>query len=120
MAMSEEMVNNTAQIVPIDFWIIRQKEIELAAAYCYKVRNDVIQLINSGDTEKGRKLGSLTFLASSLINFYQNHFFENGFSKAILDYGPTSVGGIQNEGLASFKTSFGCVMTPKITLKAVI
>lgn len=121
MAMTAEQVYETSRIIPVDFWVVKKEGQLLAAMYCYRVRRDIVQVISSGDTPAGREMGAAMFMERAIIDYYRELMINNeDISHALLDHGPTSVGGIQNEGLASFKTSFGCIMTPKITLKAVI
>lgn len=117
MAMTRSAVMDTAQILPADFWMVCENGVAVAAAYCFRVRHDIVQVINSGDTERGRQLGAMTFMAHALISTYRQQLVvEEGIDDAILDYGPTSVDGVQNEGLFRFKTGFGAYMTPKYTL----
>lgn len=117
MAMSCRQVAETSEVLPVDFWAIRQDNRSIAAVYCYKVRPDVVQIINLGDTEYGRQVHAMTFLTQALFDHYRATLVEaEGIADAILDFGPTSVEGIQNEGLAAYKTSFGAIMTPKRTL----
>ena len=118
MAMTEQAVIETAGIVPADFWMVVNGDGEACAgAYCFKVRDDIVQVINSGDTETGREDGAMTFMAYALISHYRHQLLEEeNQTNAILDYGPTSVQGVQNEGLFRFKTGFGGIVTPKFTL----
>lgn len=117
MAMTAEQVYDTSRIIPVDFWVVKKNDELLAAMYCYRVRNDIVQVISSGDTPNGRKMGAGMFMERAIIDHYRKLLVEKeGIINAILDHGPTSVNGIQNEGLASFKSSFGCKMTPKTTL----
>ena len=118
MAMTAEAVYDTSRIIPIDFWIVRLEGHAVAAMYCYRVRRDIVQVISSGDTPRGREVGAAMFMERSIIDHYRSELVEKkGIKDAILDHGPTSVNAIQNEGLAAFKKSFGCLMTPKYTIK---
>lgn len=120
MAMTCDEVMATANILPIDFWIAFKDESPVAAMYCYRVRPDMVQVIASGDTPDGRQTGAAIFMERIIIDHYREVFLKKeGKEKALLDHGPTSVGGVQNEGLAAFKSSFGCLMTPKITLTTI-
>lgn len=117
MAMTMEEVRETAKIVPVDFWVVSKDGETVAAMYCYRVRHDIVQVIASGDTPEGRKCGAAVFLERSMIDYYRSLLVDKeGIADAILDHGPTSVRGVQNEGLAAFKSSFGCILTPKLTL----
>lgn len=117
MAMTEKQVLDTSKIIPVDFWIVRNGDVPVAAMYCYRVRHDIVQVIASGDTSEGRKCGAAIFLERAMIDHYRKTLVEEeGISGAVLDHGPTSVRGVQNEGLAAFKSSFGCVVSPKYTL----
>ena len=120
MAMSRQAVHDTARILAAEFFIVRKDQLPVAAAFCYFVRPDIVQVINSGDTAEGRNYGAMTFLARSLIDRYRKLLVEDkGIKDAVLDYGPTSVDGIQNEGLVRFKTGIGCELTQKYTIKNV-
>lgn len=117
MAMTKELVEATAKIIPIDFWIVRQETEALAAMYCYRVRNDIVQVISSGDTPQGRKNGAAIFMERGIIDYYRHKLVhDEKINNPFIDHGPTSVLGIQNEGLAAFKKSFGCEIGDKITL----
>lgn len=117
MAMSADEVRRTARIVPVDFWMVFDGNVPLAAMYCYRVRHNTVQVISSGDTPAGRSVGAAVFLERGIIDYYRRELVERqGIEDALLDHGPTSVMGVQNEGLAAFKTSFGCKMSPKLTL----
>ena len=117
MAMTLEEVRDTAKIIPVDFWLVKYGETNLAAMYCYRVRHDIVQVISSGDTPGGRNVGAAIFMERAIIDYYRNLFInELHIADAFIDHGPTSVMGVQNEGLAAFKTSFGCLMSPKLTL----
>ena len=114
MAMTLDEVKATARIIRVDFWIVRNNEQVLAAMYCYRVRHDTVQVISSGDTLQGRSVGASMFMERSIIDHYRTTLVEKeGITEAILDHGPTSVHGVQNTGLADFKSSFGCIMVPK-------
>lgn len=117
MAMTERMVADTAKILPVDFWILRLDGKAIAAAYCYKVRSDIVQIINTGDTPEGRKVFALTNLIYNLAIHYRKELTENeSVVGAMLDYGPSSAHGVQNEGLARFKRAIGCRESFKYTL----
>lgn len=117
MAMTLPQVMDTAAILPVDFWVAFQDDSPVAAMYCYRVRPDMVQVISSGDTPKGRRVGAAVFMERVIIDYYRQMLVETeGLQQALLDHGPTSVGGVQNHGLAEFKTSFGCLLTPKVTL----
>lgn len=117
MAMTESDVAATAKVVDVDVRQVLDGDRVVAATYCYRVRPDVVQLINCGDTPEGRSVGAMSFLIYSLLKEYKTELVgEKGFKDALFDYGPTSVEGEQNDGLARYKASVGCEMTPKLTL----
>ena len=122
MAMTCRQVLDTSAVIPVDFWIVAAvkadgAKVPVAAMYCYRVRPDIVQVIASGDTPEGRVTGAPIFMERAIIDYYRMLLVDREKHRgAILDHGPTSVGGVQNEGLAAFKSSFGCKVTPKTTI----
>lgn len=117
MAMALDAVRVTSLVVPVDFWLVVEGDTPVAAAYCYRVCPKAVQVINSGDTPRGREIGAMTFMARALVDHYRNILVvDEGRADAFLDYGPTSVDGVQNDGLVAFKTGIGCIETEKLTL----
>lgn len=117
MAMTLNQIEDTAKILPVDFWVVRQDEKAVAAAYFYRVRPEVVQLINIGYSPEGKELRAATFLMRHIIDYYRDNIIETvGSANALLDYGPTSVDGVQNEGLLRFKRGLGFEVSWKTTL----
>lgn len=115
MTMSLEQLEQTARILPVDFWMIRRGQINVAATYCYRTRPDVVQLINTGDTHEGRDMRASTFMLYSLTEYYRRVIVESeGLADAIFDYGPANDGnGNPSPGLVRFKTGHGFMPSAK-------
>lgn len=117
MAMTWQQVEETSRVVQVDSWIVTRGTEVLGAAYNYRVRPDVVQIINSGTTPEGRRVGAFTFLLDAMCRHYAEKLVQGcGYHQAMIDYGPSSAAGVQNEGLYDYKTAVGFTVTDKITV----
>lgn len=91
---------NVNDLWPVDFFGVRDFEGSLVAGgVFYRGHKEIVQGIFWGDSEEGRPLRAIDFLAYKIWNYYK----ECGF-KAI-DLGISTEEGIPNEGLLRFKES---------------
>lgn len=118
MAMSRDEVLATACAVPVDFFVVTRSDEMLAAAYCYRIRRDAVQIINTGDTQHGRRLYATTFMLHEIIAYYRKQLIEQeGLANAWLDYGPANnADGSFSQSLARFKTAHGFLPSSKLIL----
>lgn len=118
LALTPSEIALTAEILPVDFWTVKKAENSVAAAVCYHVTSDIVQIINVGDTLAGRDMHAVTFLLKALIDHYrQKMVAAEGHRDALLDYGPSNFSdGSPNPALARFKMAHGFQSSPKTTI----
>jgi hypothetical protein len=93
----------TGKIIPIDFFLIRDNNnSEVGSAIFYRGHSSIIQGTFWADTEAGRLVRSMDFLALNLFNYYKSLGFK------YVDLGISSVAGIPNQGLVRFKEIHNC------------
>ncbi len=111
LRMSFQDVEKTIQIVNADFFLLKHNGNDVAAAQVFHVAKDVAQVIYWGDLREYSSLRPMNFLTYKLFE----HYFNLGLK--ILDIGPSTEEGIPNFGLCDFKTSIGCIPTPKFVFE---
>lgn len=98
--MTFEDILNTGKLWPVDFFKVESPENKIvASAIFYRCHPDICYAVFWGDTEEGRPLRAMDFLAFNLWSLYK----EAGFR--YLDFGTSTDSGIPNEGLLRFKES---------------
>lgn len=112
LRMSFEQVMATAEIIRIDFFIMHDRmKNPVAAAICYHVTPEIVQVIYWGDLIEYRSSNPMSLLAARVFL----HYYEAGVR--IVDAGPSSTDGVPNRGLCSFKRRIGCELSSKVTIK---
>ncbi len=111
LRMSWEDVRKTIQLVPHDFFLVRNNDAEIAAAQIFHVTEDIAQVIYWGDIPGHAEYKPINYLAYMLIQHYGEKKFR------YLDVGPSSERGIPNYGLCDFKNSIGCQLNAKFTFE---
>ncbi len=97
-------------IMPVDFFMVKDRTGEnVGSAVCYRGHESIVQAIFWGDTQVGRKLGTMDFLVKYLFK----HYKELGFD--FIDIGISTEDGIPNEGLIRFKESHNCTSCLKFS-----
>ena len=108
--MSFRDLQNTEQLWPVDFFIVRDSEQNnLAAAILYRVHPKIIQTVFWGDNEQGRSKRAMDFFSMNLWNHYKQSGYE------FIDLGRSSISGIPDEGLLHFKETHGCTSSLRFT-----
>ena len=109
--MTYEDLDNTNSLWPVDFFGAFNTNNEMVAAgVFYRGHEKIIQGIFWGDSEEGRPLRAIDFLALNIWNHYKNLGF------AYIDLGISTKNGIPNEGLIRFKESHDCDSALRFTL----
>ncbi len=85
----------------------------LAASVCIKLNNNVLYVFYWGDKQGFEQYSPVVFLANGIYNFAQQKQFK------LIDAGTSSLKGIQNFGVATFKENLGFTISPKLTYKKV-
>lgn len=106
--MSFEDVLKTAELWPVDFFKVINRQNELvAAAIFYRSHPVICYAVFWGDSDQGRHLRAFDFLAFNLWSFYKALGFK------YIDLGVSTEAGIPNEGLLRFKESHESVSSLK-------
>jgi len=107
--LSWEAIAATAEIIDIDFFLVRIKEEAVASAIVFHVAPGIVQVVYWGDAPG--------YYAQRPMNYLSYHVFQYYKGKVdTIDIGPSTEAGIPNNGLCEFKESIGCVISPKYTL----
>ncbi len=104
-----EDIESVMQLTDIDFFLIKQGEVDVAGAVVYRVTADIMQVIYWGHDVNYNALNPVHLLARHLFEFYRADY-------TILDIGTSSIAGVPDPGLCSFKESIGCKTSLKYTL----
>lgn len=111
LRMTFQDVERTIQTVRADFFLLKHNGYEIAAAQVFHVAQGIAQVIYWGDLREYSSLRPMNYLAYKLFEYY----YKTGLK--ILDIGPSTEEGIPNYGLCDFKTSIGCVPSPKFVFE---
>lgn len=97
---------------PVDFFLVKNKYGEaVAAAVFYRGHEKIVQGIFWGDTDHGRCLRAMDFLAWNLWNHYKELDYH------CIDLGTSSVCGTPNNGLIRFKEDHDCTSALRLSFK---
>jgi len=107
LKMSLDALERTSAVVDMDFFTLYQAGNPLAASIVYRVSPKIAQVIYWGDVPNDGKSRPMNMVAYKTFEFYREAGFE------FLDVGPSSVEGVPNEGLCSFKETIGCFVDLK-------
>lgn len=111
LRMTFQDVEKTIQLVQADFFLLRHDGNGIAAAQVFHVTKDIAQVIYWGDLREYSSLRPMNYFTYKLFEYY----YQSGLK--ILDIGPSTEDGIPNYGLCDFKTSIGCIPTPKLVFE---
>lgn len=109
LRMTYEQVNDTIQLTEHDFFLLKDGEVNIAAAVIFKVNEECYQVIYWGDIDGYEAKRPMNYLAYKVYEYY----VDKGIK--ILDIGPSTEEGIPNYGLCDFKESIGCEVSSKYT-----
>lgn len=110
LKMSFDKIVSTTSIIKADWFLITDsKEYYIAAALCFYVAKNIIQVVYWGDLPDASHLRPMNFLAYKLFEYYKQAGLD------YVDIGPSTDRGIPNFGLCDYKQSIGCDITPKTT-----
>jgi hypothetical protein len=101
---------NTMKIIPIDFFLVKDSlNKNLASAIFYRGHKKIVQGVFWGDTETGRPLRVMDFLAMNLYLHYRKLGFD------FIDLGISTEDGFPNEGLIRFKEIHNATSSPRFS-----
>ena len=103
--MSLESVLQTAGVVAAEFFVMSLDGADVAVAMVYPVAEEISQVIYWGDAPGYADCRAMNYFTYKVFE----HYFKKGLK--ILDIGPSSVEGVPNYGLCSFKENLGCTIS---------
>jgi len=107
--MTFQEVLSTSEIIPADFFLVKNEVARVAAAIVFQVNPMVAQVVFWGALPKYNSLQPSNFLAFKLWEFYKQRGIQ------IIDVGPSSNNGVPDAGLVKFKESLGCKLSLKLS-----
>jgi len=88
------------QLFPVDFGVVKDSYgLIIAGAVVYRPNSSYLYVVFWADSESGRAIHGMDYLAHSLCNYYKSQKF------CSLDLGISTEIGIPNDGLLGFKAS---------------
>lgn len=98
--MSLQDIIDISELWEVDFFkVIDQYNNSVAAAIFYRSHKEIIHAAFWGDSDEGRNLKAIDFLAFNMWTYYKNRGYK------YIDVGISTEDGIPNEGLLRFKES---------------
>lgn len=112
LRMTWEQVAETVKIINSDFFLVKDSSGKaIASAIIFHVAPKVVQVVYWGDIFEYSKLKTMNFLSFKVFEYYKSKNFE------VVDLGISTVDSEPNHGLAEFKESIGCSVSPKFKFK---
>jgi lipid II:glycine glycyltransferase (peptidoglycan interpeptide bridge formation enzyme) len=108
LSMGRDEMIKTAQLVPIDSFIVRYEEKPVAAAIVYRVTPRIPLVVYWGDLSEYASYRTMNYLAYQVFT----HYAELGVDR--LDVGTSMIDNRPNYGLCEFKESIGCSIVPRL------
>jgi len=105
LQMSLESVLQTAGVVLAEFFVMSLDGADVAAAMVYPVTEGINQVIYWGDAPGYTDCRAMNYFTFKVFE----HYYKKGLK--VLDIGPSSVEGVPNYGLCSFKENLGCTVS---------
>ena len=110
LRMSYQNVVDTAQIIPSDFFIVKNKALfPIASALVHHINDDILRVVYWGNLQESNSLCPMNFISYNIFKYYSATQFK------IVDIGPSTENSIPNFGLCDFKESIGCKCSLKNT-----
>ena len=110
--MTFKDVLNTNTLWTTDFFKITDKNNEMvASAIFYRAHPTISYAVFWGDSEQGRPLRAMDFLAFNLWNYYKSLNFD------FIDMGTSTESGVPNEGLLRFKETHDCISSLRFSFE---
>ncbi len=107
--MSLEDVVKTAEIIPSDYFMVKDKEDRgCASALIHHLKENIVRVVYWGNTPESEELRPINFLSYNIFKYYKEQ------NISLIDIGTSTVDGEPNWGLCDFKESIGCSCSPKI------
>ena len=106
--MSYDDVRNTAQIIPSDYFLVKDaNNTPIASALVHQINDEVLRVVYWGNIQASNHLCPMNFLSYNVFKYYSTTKFK------MVDIGPSTENSIANFGLCDFKEGIGCKCSPK-------
>jgi hypothetical protein len=102
LRMSWEQVHATAQVIEVDYFLVKKENTSIGSAVVFHVAKDIVQVVYWGDLPEYSDVKTMNFLSFHIFQYYKNQGIK------IVDIGPSTENSIPNYGLCEFKESIGC------------
>jgi hypothetical protein len=110
LRMTWNQVSETIRIIQADFFLVYDLlQNSIASAIVFHVAKNIVQVIYWGDIHEFANLKTMNFLSYKIFEYYKKHNMQ------IVDIGPSTDNSTPIYGLAEFKESIGCMISPKFT-----
>ena len=113
LRLTLEQVLEVSAVTQIDFFVVTQNGIDVAAAIVFDINDTIAQVVYWGDNPQYAELRSMNFLTFKVFEFYAM----KGLKK--LEIGISSENSIPNYGLCEFKESIGCSVSLKYSFSKI-
>lgn len=111
LSMTLDDVLKTVRIIPADFFLLRHKSVNVAAAQVFHVAEGIAQVVYWGDLHAYSSLRTMNMLVFRVFEHYSRS------SLRVLDIGTSMLGDVPNFGLCDFKTAVGCEASTKLSFE---
>ena len=102
LRMSWEQVHATAQVIEVDYFLVKKENSSIGSALVFHVAQDIVQVVYWGDLPEYSDVKTMNFLSFHIFQYYKNQGIK------IVDIGPSTENSVPNYGLCEFKESIGC------------
>jgi hypothetical protein len=107
LRMSWEQVNATAQVIDIDYFLVKKENISIGSAVIFHVAPEIVQVVYWGDLPDYSEVKTMNYLSYHVFQYYKSQGIK------LVDIGPSTENSIPNYGLCEFKESIGCDISIK-------
>lgn len=107
LRLTLEQILEVSSITNVDFFLVEQNGIDIAAAIVFVVNDTMAQVVYWGDDPRYIELRSMNYLSFKVFEYYA------AAGMKILEIGISTENSIPNYGLCEFKESIGCSISLK-------
>lgn len=112
LRLTLEEIQAVARIIPVDSFLLTNKEDEnVASAIVYHINPKIVQIIYWGHKPEFSAQNPMNYLSFKIFEYYAQNSIE------VVDIGPSSSESIVFTGVCNFKESIGCDTDLKFTLE---
>lgn len=111
VSMSLEQILEMYKTFPENIYFFKadQNNSCVASSVCIKLNSDVLYVFYWGDKQGYEQYSPVAYLANGIYDFARQNNFK------LMDAGTSSINGLPNFGVATFKENLGFTVSPKLT-----